>query len=100
MLTRREFIVAVAAALALPVTPVAQGQTITYWRRDEANVWRFHRAVNDDFPDLSDGRISEIGVWDCALSEDELRALETLAPTHVRPGNLTYYLPLHGVVTC
>ncbi|MDE8535474.1 LamG domain-containing protein, partial [Staphylococcus aureus] len=45
--------------------------------------------------DFADGDIAEVGVWDVALTADEIAVLARgYSPLFVRPGNLIFYMPL------
>lgn len=47
---------------------------------------------------FSDGRIAECGLWNIALTDDEILSLARgLPPWRVRPGNLVGYWPLWGL---
>lgn len=45
-----------------------------------------------------DGRLCEVGIWDVALTDDELRALASgISPLMIRLSRLVGYWPLYGV---
>lgn len=60
-----------------------------------ADTLRVAAKVASTPADFADGDIAELGIWDVALTTDEIASLvRGYSPLFVRPGNLVFYMPL------